>query len=142
MRPLRARRYLSVVETTKGRPPWPPAKGGRLVGRRTVVLAATTGGVALADNIDGNGAGNRLVGTDGKDTISGAGGADDIFGKGGQDRLFGDSGNDDIYGGEQGDRLQAGTGQDDLFGQGATTSSTPSTGKPTTASTAVRATTT
>jgi Ca2+-binding RTX toxin-like protein len=95
------------------------------VGRKAVVLAvaavlalATTGGVALADNIDGNGAGNRLVGTDGKDTISGAGGADDIFGKGGRDRLFGDSGNDDVYGGEQGDRLQVGTGQDDLFGQG------------------------
>jgi Ca2+-binding RTX toxin-like protein len=75
-------------------------------------------GVALADNIEGNGANNRLVGTNGKDTISGGGGADSIFGKGGSDRLFGDSGNDDIHGGNGNDRLQVGTGQDELFGQG------------------------
>ena len=87
-----------------------------------LALAATlalvvAGGTALADNMQGDAGGNRLVGTDGRDNISGAGGADDISGKGGQDRLFGDSGNDDVYGGDQGDRLQAGMGQDDLFGQ-------------------------
>lgn len=94
------------------------------MGRRVTVLAVTAmlamvaaSGVALADNVVGDGAGNRLVGTDGKDNISGAGGADDILGKGGQDRLFGDAGNDDVSGGDRGDRLQAGTGQDDLFGQ-------------------------
>ena len=94
------------------------------MGRRTVVLAVAAvlalvaaSGVALADNMQGNGAADRLVGTDGKDNISGGGGGDDIFGKGGQDRLFGDGGNDDVYGGEQGDRLLAGTGRDELFGQ-------------------------
>ena len=94
------------------------------MGRRVTVLAVAAmlalvaaGGAALADNVRGDGAGNRLVGTDGKDNISGAGGADDIFGKGGQDRLFGDAGNDDVYGGDKGDRIQGGTGQDDLFGQ-------------------------
>jgi hypothetical protein len=73
-------------------------------------------GVALANNIAGNGADNRLVGTNGKDTISGGGGGDDVFGRGGADRLFGDSGNDDVHGGKGADRLQAGLGQDDLFG--------------------------
>ncbi len=94
------------------------------MGRRAVVLAVVavlalvaSSGAALADNIQGNGGNNRLVGTDGKDNISGAGGGDDIFGKGGQDRLFGDSGNDDVSGGDQGDRIQGGTGQDDLFGR-------------------------
>lgn len=93
------------------------------MGRRTVVLAVAAvlallaaSGAALADNMQGNGAANRLVGTDGKDSISGGGGGDDIFGKGGQDRLFGDSGNDRVHGGAQGDRLQVGLGQDGLFG--------------------------
>jgi Ca2+-binding RTX toxin-like protein len=94
---------------------------------------------SLADNIDGNGAGNRLVGTEGKDTISG-GGADSIFGRGGPDRLFGDSGNDNVHGRDGADRLQVGLGRDEVFGQGATTSSTPSTCKPTTASITGRAT--
>ncbi len=92
--------------------------------RRVMLLAAamafalaTAGGAALADNIEGNGGNNRLVGTNGKDTISGAGGNDDIFGKGGQDRLFGDSGNDDVHGGGKGDQLQGGLGKDELFGQ-------------------------
>ena len=91
---------------------------------RAVVLAVAAvlalvvaSGAALADNMQGDAGGNRLVGTDGRDNISGAGGADDISGKGGRDRLFGASGNDDVYGGDQGDRLQAGMGQDDLFGQ-------------------------
>lgn len=94
------------------------------MGRRAVVLVAAavlalvaTGGMALADNMQGNGDANRLSGTAGKDVISGGGGGDDIFGKGGQDRLMGDSGNDRVYGGNQGDRLQAGMGQDDLYGQ-------------------------
>ena len=92
--------------------------------RRTVLLLAVmavaivvASGVALANNIEGNGGNNRLVGTNGDDTISGGGGNDDIFGKGGQDRLNGDSGNDDVYGGGKGDRLQSGQGQDELFGQ-------------------------
>jgi hypothetical protein len=91
--------------------------------RRTVLLVAVmalamvaASGVALADNIEGNGANNRLVGTNGKDTISGGGGADDIFGRDGADRLFGDSGNDDVHGGKGDDRLQSGLGQDVLFG--------------------------
>jgi Ca2+-binding RTX toxin-like protein len=94
------------------------------MGRRMGLLAAaimlavaTMGGVALADNVRGDGSGNRLTGTDGKDNISGAGGGDNIFGRGGQDRLFGDAGNDDVSGGDGRDRLQGGTGQDDLFGQ-------------------------
>ena len=93
--------------------------------RRAMLLAAAmafalamAGGVALADNIEGNGGNNRLVGTNGKDTISGAGSNDDIFGKGGQDRLYGDSGNDDVSGGGEADWLQGGLGDDDLFGQG------------------------
>ena len=91
--------------------------------RKTVLLVAVmvlamvaVSGVALADNIEGNGANNRLVGTNGKDTISGGGGDDGIFGRGGADRLFGDSGNDDVHGGKGDDRLQVGLGQDDLFG--------------------------
>jgi hypothetical protein len=91
--------------------------------RRAMLLAAAmafalamAGGVALADNIEGNGGNNRLVGTNGKDTISGGGGADHIFGRGGADRLFGDSGNDDVHGGKGNDRLQSGLGQDELFG--------------------------
>ena len=55
--------------------------------RRTVLLLAVmayamvaASGAALADNIQGNGGNNRLVGTNGQDTISGSGGADDIFG--------------------------------------------------------------
>lgn len=94
------------------------------MGRRAGVLAVAAvlalvaaSGVALADNVQGNGAGNRLVGTEGKDTISGGGG-DDIFGKGGQDRLFGDSGNDEVHGGKGNDRLQTGLGRDALFGDG------------------------
>ena len=83
-----------------------------------VMLALlTAGGVAWADNVRGDAAGNRLVGTDGRDNISGNGGPDKIFGKDGPDRLFGDAGNDDISGGAKGDRIQGGTGQDDLFGQ-------------------------
>ncbi len=92
--------------------------------RRVMLLAAAmafalamVSGAALADNIEGDGGNDRLVGTNGKDTISGAGGNDDIFGKGGQDRLFGDSGNDDVYGGGKGDQLQGGLGKDELFGQ-------------------------
>jgi Ca2+-binding RTX toxin-like protein len=92
--------------------------------RRVMLLAATmafalamVSGAALADNIEGDGGNDRLVGTNGKDTISGAGGNDDIFGKGGQDRLFGDSGNDDVYGGGKSDTLQGGLGKDELFGQ-------------------------
>ena len=91
--------------------------------RRTVLLLAVMAlampvatGIALADNIEGNGKNNRLVGTNGKDTISGGGGADSIFGRGGADRLFGDSGNDDVHGGKGADQLQAGLGQDELFG--------------------------
>ena len=91
--------------------------------RRTALLVAVmalavvaASGVALANNIEGNGANNRLVGTNGKDSISGGGGADDIFGRGGSDRLFGDSGNDDVHGGKGDDRLQVGLGQDLLFG--------------------------
>ncbi len=94
------------------------------MGRRFVVMLAAAmlalmaaGGAALADNIEGDGGNDRLVGTNGKDTISGAGGNDDIFGKGGQDRLFGDSGNDDVHGGGKGDQLQGGLGKDELFGQ-------------------------
>lgn len=94
------------------------------MGRRAGLLAAaimmalaTTGGVALADNVQGDASGNRLTGTAGKDNISGAGGGDDIFGRDGQDRLFGDAGNDDVSGGDGRDRLQGGTGQDALFGQ-------------------------
>lgn len=93
---------------------------GRRVGllaAAIVVALATTGGVALADNVRGDASGNRLTGTAGKDNISGAGGDDDIFGRGGQDRLFGDAGSDDVSGGDGRDRLQGGTGQDDLFGQ-------------------------
>jgi Ca2+-binding RTX toxin-like protein len=75
-------------------------------------------GLALADNIQGDGGNNRLVGTNGKDTISGSGGHDDVFGKGAEDRLYGDSGNDEVSGGGRGDRLQGGLGQDKLFGQG------------------------
>ena len=77
----------------------------------------TASGIALADNMQGNGSANRLAGTDGKDNISGGGGSDHIFGKGGQDRLLGDSGNDRVYGGTQDDRLQGGMGQDRIFGQ-------------------------
>lgn len=92
--------------------------------RRTILLLAAivvslmvASGLALADDIQGDGGNNRLVGTNGKDTISGAGGNDDIFGKGAQDRLFGDAGNDDVSGGGRGDRLQGGLGKDQLFGQ-------------------------
>ena len=105
-----------------GRAPGRAYKGEKM--RRVMLLAAAmafalamVSGAALADNIQGNGGNNRLVGTNGKDTISGSGGNDDIFGKGGQDRLFGDAGNDDVYGGGKGDRLQGGLGRDDLFGQ-------------------------
>src|SRR4028119_708818 len=98
-------------------------KGERIM-RRVMLLAAAmafalamVSGAALADNIEGDGGNDRLVGTNGKDTISGAGGNDDIFGKGGSDRLFGDSGNDDVYGGGKGDQLQGGLGKDELFGQ-------------------------
>jgi Ca2+-binding RTX toxin-like protein len=94
------------------------------MGRRALVLAVAAvlalvaaSGVALADNIHGNGGDNRLVGTDGRDTISGGSGYDDIYGKDRQDRLFGDTGKDDVYGGDRGDRLQGGLGADDLFGQ-------------------------
>lgn len=91
--------------------------------RRTVLLLAVmalavvaASGVALANNIQGDGGDNRLVGTNGKDTISGGGGDDDISGRDGADRLFGDSGRDEIRGGKGDDRLQVGLGQDALFG--------------------------
>lgn len=91
--------------------------------RRTVLMLAVmalamvaASGAVLADNIQGNGGDNRLVGTNGKDTISGGGGDDSIFGRGRADRLFGDSGKDDVHGGKGADRLQAGLGQDALFG--------------------------
>ena len=104
------------------------------MGRRFVVMVAAAmlalmaaGGAALADNIEGNGGNNRLVGTNGKDTISGAGGNDDIFGKGGQDRLFGDSGDDELFGqegndfanaidGQANDRVNCGRGANDIAG--------------------------
>ena len=83
-----------------------------------VAMALVVGsGVALADNISGDGGNNHLVGTGGKDSIAGAGGNDDIYGKGNDDRLFGDGGNDDVFGGKGDDRLQAGMGEDDLSGQ-------------------------
>lgn len=93
--------------------------------RRTVLLLAVmalamvaASGVALANNIQGNGKDNRLVGTNGKDTISGSGGDDSIFGKGGDDRLYGDSGRDRVSGGADPDDIFGGKGADDLFGKG------------------------
>ena len=92
--------------------------------RRTVLLLAVmalamvaASGVALANNIEGNGADNRLVGTNGKDTISG-GGDDDVFGRGGADRLFGDAGDDfaNAIDGQTNDRIDCGPGAGDVAG--------------------------
>lgn len=75
-------------------------------------------GIAIAENFQGDGKDNRLVGTSNNDTIAGSGGDDNVSGKGGQDRVYGDSGADNVSGGANPDDVFGGKGADDLFGNG------------------------
>ncbi|MBD2463032.1 calcium-binding protein [Oscillatoria sp. FACHB-1407] len=60
----------------------------------------------------GNGRGNRLRGTRGRDSIFGLAGNDNLFGLGGGDSLDGGNGNDILDGGAGNDRLIGGRGDD------------------------------
>jgi hypothetical protein len=66
--------------------------------------------------ITGNGAANRLAGTDDEDRIAGQGGDDTLDGLGGNDTLLGGAGSDRLWGGPGDDRLDGGAGNDSLFG--------------------------
>ncbi len=59
---------------------------------------------------------DTLNGDDAGNTILGRGGNDLIRGRGGNDFLRGDSGDDEIRGGKGDDRIEGGTGHDLLFG--------------------------
>jgi Ca2+-binding RTX toxin-like protein len=112
------------------------------VGRRTkflvsvmvgAVLVAIVAGVARAETIQCDGAGDRdpdpgecagtrradiLNGTDSADRIFGRGGGDRLRGFGEADELYGQSGPDTLVGGPQFDSLIGGPGQDAMRGNG------------------------
>lgn len=71
-------------------------------------------GTLKADEIQGDGAGNRLDGRRGPDRVSGGGGADIIQGGDGNDVLFGQRGNDLLLGDSGKDRLDGGKDSDDV----------------------------
>ncbi len=73
--------------------------------------------VSMGFSVEGDGDGDRLVGTarrdvldgvDGNDTLLGNDGNDSLEGATGEDNLYGGFGEDDIYGGPQTDRINAG----------------------------------
>jgi Ca2+-binding RTX toxin-like protein len=71
-------------------------------------------GTRNADQIQGDGAGNRLDGRRGADRVSGGGGDDNILGGDGNDLLFGQRGNDVLLGDSAKDRLDGGKDSDDV----------------------------
>jgi VCBS repeat-containing protein len=66
--------------------------------------------------LDGDSAGNTLIGNEGRDYIQGFSGNDILFGYGGADYLDGGDGDDMLYGGDGNDILDGGTGNDTLIG--------------------------
>ncbi|ADI29102.1 retention module-containing protein [Methylotenera versatilis] len=66
--------------------------------------------------LDGDSAGNTLVGNEGRDYIQGFGGDDILIGNGGADYLDGGIGNDTLNGGDGNDILVGGAGNDTLIG--------------------------
>ena len=71
-------------------------------------------GTLKADEIHGDGAGNRLDGRRGPDRILGGGGPDIIQGGDGNDVLFGQRGNDVLLGDSGKDQLDGGKGSQDV----------------------------
>jgi hemolysin type calcium-binding protein len=71
-------------------------------------------GTLKADEIHGDGAGNRIDGRRGPDRVSGGGGEDIILGGDGNDVLFGQRGNDLLLGDSGKDRLDGGNDSDDV----------------------------
>jgi hypothetical protein len=69
-------------------------------------------GTPRADEIRGDGAGNRLDGRRGPDQVYGRGGVDMILGGDGNDLLFGQSGNDTLLGDTAKDQLDGGKDRD------------------------------
>ena len=69
-------------------------------------------GTPRADEIRGDGAGNRLDGRRGPDQVYGRGGVDIILGGDGNDLLFGQSGNDTLLGDSAKDQLDGGKDRD------------------------------
>jgi Ca2+-binding RTX toxin-like protein len=66
--------------------------------------------------LDGDTAGNTLIGNEGRDYIQGFGGDDILSGFGGADYLDGGIGNDTLNGGDGNDILDGGAGNDTLIG--------------------------
>jgi len=66
--------------------------------------------------LDGDTAGNTLIGNEGRDFIQGFGGDDILSGFGGADYLDGGIGNDTLNGGDGNDILDGGAGNDTLIG--------------------------
>ncbi len=66
--------------------------------------------------LDGDAAGNTLIGNEGRDYIQGFGGNDILSGFGGADYLDGGDGNDTLNGGDGNDILDGGAGNDSLIG--------------------------
>jgi Ca2+-binding RTX toxin-like protein len=84
-------------------------------------LQASSSLVSMGFSVEGDGGGDRLVGSaqhdvldgvDGNDTLLGNDGDDSLEGAGGEDNLYGGSGKDTIYGGPQADRINAGPDDD------------------------------
>ncbi len=80
-------------------------------GRDTAFVFVTVRGTNDRE-INGNGAGNYLLGEPDEETINGLGGNDHIIAKGGNDRLNGGGGNDILTGGLGKDYLRGNAGAD------------------------------
>jgi Ca2+-binding RTX toxin-like protein len=92
--------------------------------RRALLIMVTiglgvllSGGVALADTIDGTSGPDDLVGTDNEDVIHASGGKDYLSGLAAADVLYAGAGNDTAVGREGNDRIYGNTGTDMLFGE-------------------------
>lgn len=86
-------------------------------GFRGVLIENAAGG-GKGDLIEGNDAGNELLGRGGWDRLLGEGGQDRLYGGNARDTLAGGDGNDRLYGENDKDVLWGGRGSDRLYGGG------------------------
>ena len=93
----------------------PSLNSGAALGDSLISIEAVHGS-ALADNLAGDEAANRLDGGSGADFLAGRGGADTLFGGLGSDILYGGAGSDVLTGDTEADRLFGGGGADILSG--------------------------
>lgn len=74
-------------------------------------------GTARAENLNGTGGNDIILGLEGSDTINGKGGNDCIIGGPGADKIVAGDGNDVVLGGEGSDKLIGDNGNDVMFGE-------------------------